>query len=182
MISTKQMIRAAVFGFLLCVSGIQVSVGAAQAVPAQASPGVLSREEAARILPTNVFYAGQSATLQGRNASGLRTAGGKLVLAALVDTSGYSSGIAERYQAYLITEVPLHIGDKSLPAGAYGFGFIAGDRVVVMDVGANELLSTATRKDDALQRPTPLQIVASDGQYRLYLGRSFVTFAPEERR
>jgi len=46
------------------------------------------------------------------------------VLAGLVDTSGYSTGVASKYQGYLITEVPLKIGGKRLPAGAYGFGFL----------------------------------------------------------
>lgn len=148
---------------------------AAQGAGAQ----VLGRDEAAKILPAGVFYRGQSATLQSRNAAGIRVPGGKLVLAALVDTSGYSTGVAERYQGYLITEVPLRVGDAKLAPGSYGFGFIAGNRAVVMDVGANELLNVGTKRDDEMKRPSPLQIVQEGGGYRLYLGRSFVLVTVE---
>ena len=50
--------------------------------------GILTREQAAGFLPDKVFYRGQSATVQSRNNSGIGFAGGKLALAAVVDTSG----------------------------------------------------------------------------------------------
>jgi hypothetical protein len=142
------------------------------------TPGLLNRTEAAAILPDKVFYRGQSATVQGRNSAGLRFDGGKLFLAAIVDTSGYSSAVQQTYQAYLITEVPLKINDKTLQPGSYGFGFIAGNKMVIMDIGANELMRTNTTQDAGLTRPTPLQLVAdaaASGHYRLYLGRNYVT-------
>jgi len=147
-----------------------------------ATPGILTREQATTILPASVFFRGQSATIQGRNSSGIRLAGGKLVLAAAVDTGGYSSSIQESYQAYLITEVPLSFLGKTLPPGAYGFGFVAGGKMIVMDVGGNEVLTAPVAKDTELARPTPLQILAdptSPGQYRLYIGRTFATFSPQ---
>jgi hypothetical protein len=143
---------------------------------------VLNREQASAVLPSTVFYRGQSAPVQGRNSAGLKTADGKLVLFALVDTSGYSSSIQQTYQAYLISEVPLRVGDQRLVPGAYGFGFVAGDKMVVLDLGANELLHTATTRDAALARPNPLQLlpdVSAPGRFRLYLGRSYVSLAPD---
>ena len=150
---------------------------AATPAPNSAKAGVLDRVHAMAILPASVFYAGQSAPVQGRNSGGIRFDGGKLALVALVDASGYSSGIQQTYQGYLLTEVPLKIGDKTLPPGAYGFGFIAGNRMVVMDIGGNEILRTATIRDEKMMRPNPLQMMAdasAPGQYRLYLGRSYV--------
>jgi hypothetical protein len=147
------------------------------AAQSPAAPGLLNRTEAAAILPEKVFYRGQSATVQGRNSAGMRVEGGKLALFAIVDTSGYSSAVQQTYQAYLLTEVPLKINDKTLQPGAYGFGFIAGDKMVIMDIGANELLRTNTMRDASFARPTPLQLVAdtTSGRYRLYLGRNYVT-------
>jgi hypothetical protein len=139
--------------------------------------GVLDRAQAAAVLPTSVFYKGQSAPTQARNSAGIRFPGDKLALAALVDTSGYSSAVQQTYQAYLLNEVQLKIGDKTLPPGAYGFGFVAGDRVVVMDLAGNELLSATTTRDEQLARPNPLQIVpqpSAPGHFRLYLGRSYI--------
>ncbi len=172
-------LRHALIAFLF-VGAVAAS---AQAAPATPAPGIVNRTEATAILPDKVFYRGQSATIQGRNSGGIRVADGKLVLFAIVDTSGYSSSVQETYQAYLITEVKLHIGDQTLAPGAYGFGFVANDKMVVMDLGANELARVATLKDPAMARPTPLQVLAdaAANHYRLYLGRSYVVVSPEAK-
>jgi hypothetical protein len=140
------------------------------------TPAVLNRDQASTFLPPSVFFRGQSATIQARNSAGVRLEGGKLVLAAMVDTSGYSSAIQQTYQAYLITEVQLSISGQTLSPGAYGFGFVSGT-MVVMDLGGNEILRTATTRDTAIARPTPLQILSSNGSVRLYLGRDYVALA-----
>ena len=161
---------------LMLAFGLVASLGTA--VCQDAAPGILTREQSGAILPASVFYRGQTATVQSRNSAGIRLEGGKLVLVALVDTGGYSTAVQQTYQAYLLTEVPLHFGDKTLAPGAYGFGFLAGDAVVIMDIGANEVLRAATVKDAAKTRPTPLQMVADGsgpGRYRLYLGRTYVS-------
>ena len=101
------------------------------------------------------------------------------MLAALVDSSGYSSQVQEKYQAYLITETALSIDGHRLEPGAYGVGFIAGDNFIVMDIGGHDLFTARTAKDATLHRPAPLQVLAAPGandQYRLYAGRTFVTF------
>jgi hypothetical protein len=143
--------------------------------------GVLKPADTANLMPSQVFFRGQSATVQMRNSGGVRFADGMLTLMALVDTSGYSSGIQQRYQAYLITEVPLEVGEGSdarrLVPGAYGVGFIQNDRFVVMDLGAHELLNVGSHHDAELHRPMPLQVLDTPaaGTYRFYEGRSFVT-------
>ena len=161
-------------GMLPCATAQQAAEPAAATASKQ--PGVLKASEMAGLMPGQVFYRGQSATVQIRNSGGVRFADGMLVLAALVDTSGYSTGVQQHYQAYLITEVPLQIGDQRLAPGAYGVGFVEGDRFVVMDVGDHELLHASSRRDAELRRPTPLQVVAGPEPetYRLYAGRSYV--------
>jgi hypothetical protein len=100
------------------------------------------------------------------------------VLAGLVDNSGYSTGIREKYQAYLITEVTLQFGGETLKPGAYGMGFLEGAKFVVLDLAAGELLRTPSQKDTEIKRPVPLQVVAAaNGKYRLYAGRDFVEFS-----
>lgn len=167
--------QARLFLTLALILGISLPAVIAQQA-AKKGPGVLAREEAGGIFPATVFFRGQSATIQARNSAGVRASDGKLVLAAMVDTSGYSSGIAQTYQAYLITELPLQIGTHKLVPGAYGFGFIEGNRMIVMDIGGNRLFETATTHDDKISRPTPLQIIADGSSYRLYLGRNFADF------
>ena len=149
----------------------------APALFAQASGSsatVLNAQAAAKVLPSAVFFRGQSASIQARNAGGVKFPDGFFVLATLVDNSGYSTAVAEKYQGYLLTEVPLTISGNTLPPGAYGFGFIAGDKFVVQDIGAHDLFTTASTRDAQLRPAVPLQIKSDDGSFRLYAGRSYV--------
>ena len=131
-----------------------------------------------KIFPETVFFRGQSAPVQMRNTGGIHFADGPFMLAGMVDNSGYSSGIRQKYQAYLLTEVPLQIGGQTVKPGAYGFGFLEGNKFVLLDLGANDLFHVASQCDAELKRPTPFQILATAeaGKYRLYMGREFVEF------
>ncbi|MBT9329901.1 hypothetical protein D0Y96_002525 [Acidipila sp. 4G-K13] len=146
---------------------------------AQSSSGtILSVMETTKLLPDAVFFAGQSASTQLRNSGGVHYADNLYTLVTLVDNSGYSSGVKEKYQAYFITEAPLSIGGHPLPAGIYGVGFLTGNRFNVMDVGAHDLLTTPSTHDDQMKRPRPLLILptAAPGTYRLCSGRDCVEF------
>ena len=133
----------------------------------------------AKIFPERVFFRGQTAPVQFRNSGGVHFADDLYVLAGMVDSSGYSTGIKEKYQAYLLNEVALEIAGQTLKPGAYGIGFLNGGKFVVMDLGANELFQAASQRDADMKRPTPFQIVAAReaGKYRLYMGREFVEFS-----
>src|SRR5215471_15162355 len=96
-----------------------------------------------KLFPEAVFFRGQSAPVQMRNTGGVHFSDGVYVLAGMVDNSGYSAGIREKYQAYLLSEVTLEIGGQTLKAGAYGAGFIEGGKFVVMDLGANDVLQAS---------------------------------------
>ena len=150
---------------------------AANSAPAKEAI-LTSAEVANKLLPEKVFFRGQIAPVQARNTGGVRYADGFLVFAGLVDSSGYSTGIREKYQAYFINEVPVEIGGQTLKPGAYGVGFLEGDKFVVMDLGANDVLQAASMKDADMKRPVPLQFVAGSaaGSYRLYHGRDCVEF------
>lgn len=164
------------------ISQAQMPAGPASASTKALPPGILNRDQAATVLPTSVFFRGQTATIQQRNSGGVKFPDGKLILFAVVDTSGYSSAIQQTYQAYLITEVPITLADQKLQPGAYGFGFVEDNRMVVMDLGANKILQVSITRDAALTRPNPLQVLpdSTPGRFRLYLGRTYVVFGSAE--
>ena len=112
---------------------------------AQQKPGVLSADEVRKVVPAVYFFRGQSASVQLRNSAGFSVPEGKLVLAGLVDTSGYASDVQAKYQGFLITEVKLNIAGTELRPGEYGFGFSQDGKFLVMDVGANDLFSVASQ-------------------------------------
>ncbi len=154
-----------------------VALAAPARIAAQGGDTVLKPVATEKLLPQAVYYKAQSAPTQLRNSGGVKFADGYYLLATLVDTSGYSSDVAAKYQAYFITEVAIRIGGKSLPAGVYGVGFIPGDKFVVTDVGAHDLLTVSSTTDKEIKRPTPLQVqVDPGGGFRLYEGRKYVVF------
>ena len=140
--------------------------------------GILSGEELKKIAPTGFFYRGQSASTQLRNSAGIRTPDDKYVLAGLVDTAGYASNIAERYQGFFITEIKVKIEGSELVPGEYGLGFV-GEKFVITDVGANEVLSVSSQRDDNLKRALPLNMAKQGDGYRLYAGKMYVTLKVE---
>jgi hypothetical protein len=161
--------RKSVFVFSFCL------LAALLALAADPAPGVLSVDDIKKVVPPSYFFRGQSAPVQIRNSAGFRTADGKVVLAGMVDTSGYSSDVAEKYQGLLITEVKLNIEGTELAPGQYGFGFSKEGKFLLMDVGANDLLSVASHLDDKLHRPVPLTIIADQGSYRLHAGKKWIS-------
>src|SRR6201984_1138955 len=112
---------------------------AGAAVAQTTSKHVLTSDELKKAVPTEYFYRGQKAPVQVRNAAGFQLADGKMMLAALVDASGYSTAIQQKYQGLLITEMKLNIGGTTLSPGQYGFGFAADGKFVVMDVANNDV-------------------------------------------
>jgi hypothetical protein len=163
----RQSVRV-VLVFLLCC--LSVAFAAAQ----KSQPGLLSADDLKRIVPSGYFFEGQSAPVQLRNSAGFRTADSKLVLAGLVDTSGYAADVQHKYEGFLIIETKLNIGGSNLDVGAYGFGFTKDGKFLVMNVAGTELLNTGVSADDKLAHPVPLKMMQDGDGYRLYHGRSYV--------
>jgi len=145
----------------------------------QAQKRILSADELKKVVPAEYFFRGQKAPVQLRNAVGFQSADGKITLAALVDASGYSTAIQQKYQGMLVTESKLNIGGSSLPPGQYGFGFTADGKFVVMDVGNTDVLNTAAQMDQALQHAVPLKLVEGGDGYKLYAGKKWVGIKAE---
>src|ERR1700677_1054098 len=143
-----------------------------------ASRHLLSADELKKAVPTEFFFRGQKAPTQLRNSGGFQMADGKTTLFSLVDASGYSTGVQEKYQGLLINESKLNIGGSKLPAGQYGFGFTA-DKFVVMNVANEDIFSVPYQTDASLKRPVPLKLVEDGTGYKLYAGRKWVSVKPE---
>ena len=164
---------------LAAASGLAVTMMMAPgSMMAQAAGDtVLKPAEMQKLLPEAVFYRGQKAPTELRNSGGVKLADGFYVLAALVDTSGYTTGVQAKYQACFFTEVPIKVNGGNLAAGAYGVG-IVGDKLVVTDVGGHDVLTVTVNEDAGMKRPMPLQVVAeAAGGFRLYVQRKYVVLS-----
>ena len=158
--------------------GLFVALALSAGVAQNAAQHLLSGEELKNVVPTEFFFRAKKAPVQMRNAVGFQTADGKVTLAALVDASGYSTAIQQKYQGMLITESKLNIGGSELPPGEYGFGF-AEDKFGVMNVANENALSVPYQTDASLQRAVPLKLVEDGPSYKLYAGKKWVALKPE---
>jgi hypothetical protein len=129
------------------------------------------------LVPDRVFYHGKTAPTELRNSGGVRFADGSYFLASIIDSSGYSTAVKDKYQFYLLVETPVEFGGQQLKPGAYGAGFVEG-HFLVTDLGGNDVLQVPANRDAEMRRPVPLQVIsgAGAGTYRLYRGRDFVEF------
>jgi hypothetical protein len=166
-----QKLRFVAFGTVLAIL-------LASALAQKATPHLLSSDELKKIVPAEFYFLGQKAPTQMRNSAGFQLANGKVTLAALVDNSGYSSDVQQKYQGLLITESKLSIDGSVLPAGEYGFGFAA-NKFVVMNVANEDLLTSAYQIDAELKRPVPLKMAEDGSGYKLYAGRKWIAIKPQ---
>ncbi len=134
---------------------------------------VLNETATAKIVPTNFYFAGQSAPTQMRNSAAARLAKDRFVIAGLVDTSGYSTEISGKYEGFFITDSIVTVGGKQLPTGAYGFGFSADGKLRVFDLSSKEVLTVGTTNDKEMKRPRPLMMMLAEGGVRFYKGKNY---------
>jgi hypothetical protein len=165
--SGLKMLSIAVLTLIGCASAQQVT------------KHVLNSDELKKAVPTEYFFRGQKAPVQLRNAVGFQLADGKMMLAALVDASGYSTAIQQKYQGMLITETKLNVGGSPLPPGQYGFGFAADNKFVVMDVANSDVLGASYQTDQTLQHAVPLKLIEDGAGYKLYAGKKWIAIKAE---
>jgi hypothetical protein len=157
----------------LAAAATLIAVLITSALAQKASQHLLSADELKNVVPAEFFFRGQKAPTQLRNATGFQTADGKITFAAMVDVSGYSSAIQQKYQGMFITETKLSVGGSELTPGAYGFGF-ANDKVVVMNLASDDVLSVPSQTDAELKHAVPLKLVEDGAGYKLYAGKKWV--------
>jgi hypothetical protein len=177
--ATKNIRFAVLSALTLAMLGTWTVAQSSDAMPPEITSHMLNSDELKKLVPSEFFYRGQKAPVQLRNAVGFQQADGKMALAALVDASGYSTAIQQKYQGLLITEVKLAIGGTSLPPGQYGFGFTADGKFMVMDVSNKDVLSTAAQTDNSLVHAVPLKLVEDGKAYKLYAGKRWVGIKSE---
>ncbi len=129
-------------------------------------------------LPRDFYLQGNAIPTEKRNAALVITPSGKQLLFALLDTSGYSSQIQQKYIGMIIAEGRASVGTASLKVGSYGFGLTTKEDKTyfnIYDQAGTKMASCLMKNDAQLKVPRPLQVVlARDGTARLYIGREWV--------
>jgi len=146
-------------------------------VPAPAQAQVKLEGKAFDSACVKDFYLeGNAIPTQKRNTVVLKGADGKRMVFGLLDTSGYSAEIQQKYAGMMIVERKVTVGGAAVGTGAYGFGLQkptpaeGPGKLMVYDVAGAKVGEMAAQYDAALAQPVPLQVVNG----RLYVGRHWV--------
>ena len=122
------------------------------------------------------YLEGNSIPTQKRNTVILKAADGTRMVFGLLDTSGYSADIQQKYAGMMILEKKVMVGGVAVGTGAYGFGLQKGTpaegpgKLIVYDVSGAKVGEAVAQYDTALAQPVPLQVVGG----KLYVGRHWV--------
>jgi len=164
---------------IVCIL-VWLAAAVAQTAPSKGM-AVVSEQRLKQLLPATVFIDGENVPTQERNAALVQLSNGKLFLASLIDTAGYSSAYQEKYSGVLLSQSGFTIGSKTFDAGAYALGQKKGSDSIslrVYNLGGEQLAELQAQKQSDLRPLKPLQvIVAGDGSARLYLGPYYVPLA-----
>lgn len=167
------MLRQRALVSLFILFAFLFAAGAAASAQEKAAPEILAVTASARIVPTSFYFAGQSAPTQMRNSAVARLGKDRHVIVGMVDTSGYSTEISDKYEGFLITDSRVFIGGKELATGAYGFGFSTAGKIRIFDLSGKEIMWAETRNDAELKRPRPLMMSAGSDGVRFYKGKNY---------
>ncbi len=128
-------------------------------------------------IPNDFYLEGNRIPTQKRNSVLVKTPAGARVVIGLIDTTGYSSHIQQKYEGMIISEGNFTVCGQKIGVGSFGFGHTkpqatsSDDRMFyVYDQAGAKLAECSGKKDAALAQPRPLQVVKGDPA-KLYLGR-----------
>jgi hypothetical protein len=146
---------------------------------AQGTFALVTGKEFDTAMPKDFYLEGNAIPTEKRNAALLKTPAGARVLFALIDTTGYSSRIQQKYEGMLITEGKISLCGTVVPVGSYGFGLAkpappsdADAKFFLYNQAGTKVAECAAKKDSQMQHPSPLQVVlAKAPPARLYLTR-----------
>jgi len=138
-------------------------------------------------VPRDFYLEGNAIPTEKRNAVLLKSPAGARLLFALIDTTGYSSQIREKYIGMMIAEGAVSVCGVHLGVGSYGFGLdrpapnsSEDARFFLYNQAGEKVGDCAAEKDTRIKLPKPLQVVLSKGEpARLYLGRYRVDLAAQ---
>jgi hypothetical protein len=92
------------------------------------------------------------------------------VVLGLLDTSGYSSQIQQKYTGMLITETRISVCGNDLGVGSYGFGLEhpsatsnADAPFRIYNQAGEKVGECAAKKDDSIKQPKPLAVATAKG-------------------
>jgi hypothetical protein len=132
-----------------------------------------------KAIPADFYLEGNRIPVEKRNAVLLKTPAGARVVLALIDTTGYSSQIRQKYIGMLISEGKISVCGISVGVGSYGFGLDTpkppsdeNAKFMLYDQAGEKVGECAAKKDNSIKLPKPLAVTTAKGEpAKLELGK-----------
>lgn len=168
--------------YLVVAVSVLLSVMAAKPASAQGVFKVEKGEAFNKIVPKDFVLEENAIPTQKRNSVLVITPSGARVIAGLLDTSGYSSQVQEKYLGMLITEGSVEVGGHRLAVGSYGFGLAKtpgapeahAAKFILYNQAGQKVSECTARWDAKIKSPRPLEVIVKGRTARLYMGRNWV--------
>ncbi len=136
-------------------------------------------------VPKDFYLQGNAIPVQKRNTVLAVEPSGARLVTGLLDTTGYSSEVQQKYEGMLITEGPLDVCGRKVGGGSYGFGLSrqgSGSgkpegpaRFHLYNQAGHEVAACRAPWDSKVEHPRPLELApGAAGSAKLYLGRNWI--------
>lgn len=157
----------------LVINPMMPGLSAASDVARSGSWRQSTEDELKGIIPARAPVISERIETEFRTASGITDGKGHIVAGVLLITAGYSAN--GKYSYFLLSQVPIKIADKALPAGNYLIGWTRSENelfVTLSDAatGKAEVNVTATR-NPAIKRVESFHISPPSALSAIQLGR-----------
>ena len=135
-----------------------------------------------KIVPKDFVLEENSIPTEKRNSALVLTPSGSRLVVGLLDTSGYSSQVQEKYLGMLIAEGDVVVCGRKTGVGSFGFGLAKAQsstgkkalNFMLYNQAGKKVAECPASWDAKMKGPLPLQVVVSGGTARLYVGRTWV--------
>ena len=166
----------------LILVAMAILIGTPRSACAQGAFEQMSGKAFESAIPNDFYLEGNRIPVEKRNAALLKTPAGARLVLALIDTTGYSSQIKQKYIGMVIAEGTVSVCNVPLSVGSYGFGLekpaatsSEEAKFILYNQAGEKVGDCGAKKDNAVKHPKPLNIVLSkEAGARLYLGRYFL--------
>jgi len=167
-------------GFFIRVTLVALAIGLLPALGivlhaqnGRAAWRVTTEDELRSVIPPRAPVVAEHIETEFRTASGITDGRGRFVAGVVLITAGYSA--EGKYSHYLLTQVPIRVGNLSLPPGQYVFGWTRKEEtltVLFYDAATGKPLGqTVASRNPSISRIESFRIWPPSDKAVIQLGR-----------
>ncbi len=136
-------------------------------------------EELRSIIPARAPVIAERIETEMRTASGVIDSQGHTIAGVVLITAGYSAN--GKYSDYLTTQVPLKIGDRTLPAGGYLIGWTRSSDELLVTISeastGKALVEVPAVRNPAVHRVESFRVWPPSTHSMIQLGRFTIDYS-----